>query len=81
MAAQLVIQHIPMIVFIVAAIVMMIIGRQAQKTHFDCPVCGCAFKVSWGTYLTAFHMLGKRKVNCPNCGYHGMLSPINDDEK
>lgn len=65
MAAQLVIQLVPMIVFIVAAIVMMIIGHQAQKTHFECPVCGCAFKVSWRTYLTAFHMLGKLQETVP----------------
>ncbi|MDN3955851.1 hypothetical protein [Sporolactobacillus laevolacticus] len=44
MAAQLVIQLVPMIVFIVAAIVMMIIGRQAQKTHFDCPVADVLLK-------------------------------------
>jgi Primosomal protein N'' (replication factor Y) - superfamily II helicase len=74
------IQIIPFIVLILAATVVLLVARRAKASHFECPVCGCAFKVSVATYLVSFHMLGKREVTCPRCGYRDFLPPIRDDE-
>lgn len=73
-------QIVPIVPLIVVIIVLLFVAQRAKTTHFECPVCGCAFKVSVSTYMVAFHMLGKRDVTCPNCGYRGLLPPINDDE-
>lgn len=73
-------QLVPIVVLIFAVIAIMLVAQQAKKTYFKCPVCRCAFKVPVSMFLTTYHMLGKRNVTCPNCGYRGMLSPIDDDK-
>ncbi|MFX3617634.1 MAG: hypothetical protein ACE3JK_08900 [Sporolactobacillus sp.] len=60
--------------------VIMLVAQHAKGSHFECPVCGCAFKISVATYMVSFHMMGKREVTCPSCGYRDFLSPIHDDE-
>lgn len=74
-------QLVPLLVMILGAIVILSIVKRAQRSHYVCPVCKCSFKVSISTNLTAFHAMGRRNVTCPNCGYRGMLEPINDDDK
>lgn len=73
-------QLVPILAIILGAIVILIIAKRGQRSHFVCPVCKCSFKVSISTYLSAFHMMGKRNVTCPNCGYRGMLTSVNDDD-
>ncbi|GGL59357.1 hypothetical protein [Sporolactobacillus putidus] len=77
MAAQIV----PIVALFVVMMALIFVALRAKTTHFECPVCGCTFKVSISAFMVAFHVLGKREVTCPNCGYRGLLPPINDDEQ
>ncbi|MDD9150320.1 MULTISPECIES: hypothetical protein [unclassified Sporolactobacillus] len=76
MAAQIV----PFIVLILAIMLMLLVARRAKHSHFECPECGCAFKIPVAAYMVSFHAMGKREVTCPGCGYRGFLPPISDDE-
>lgn len=67
----------PLIVIILAGVFL---AYRAKKTHFECPVCGCSFKLSGLSFAFTIHMGLNRLVTCPNCGYRGMLPTINDAE-
>ena len=46
--------------------------------NFHCPECQKDFQMTrlkW-LFTTAFHMFGKRKTKCPNCGKKSWLKPI-----
>ncbi|TGA97232.1 hypothetical protein E4665_12605 [Sporolactobacillus shoreae] len=73
-------QVVPIITLILASVVLLLVARRAKISHFECPVCGCAFKVSVSTFMGSFHMQGKREVTCPNCGFRSLLPPISDNE-
>lgn len=65
----------PLIIIALVAVVMVYFNK---KVHFDCPICGCAFKVSGLTFAFAPHRMGARLITCPNCGSREMMTPIPD---
>ena len=54
---------------------------RAKTTHFECPTCGCWFKVSGFIFAFTFHMGFNRYVTCPNCHKGAMMSPIPDGKE
>lgn len=74
-------QLAPIIPIIIIVVAILLVTYRAKTSHFECPACGCLFKVPVSVFLTSFHMLGKRNVTCPHCGYRGMLPPIKDDKE
>ena len=71
---------------VIVLIVMCIIIYQyanyyTSRTHFVCPCCGTAFKLSKVDFIVAFKtgVSGQRIVVCPKCGYQGRMSIMDDD--
>jgi predicted RNA-binding Zn-ribbon protein involved in translation (DUF1610 family) len=54
------------------------VAFRGSKSHFVCPQCDASFKTSILTYLFAPHMMRKRLVKCPNCGYSGFIESVGD---
>ena len=52
----------------------------ANTTHFVCPVCGSAFKLSKVNFAFALKtgIPNERIVTCPTCEYRGRMSIIKD---
>lgn len=52
---------------------------RTKTTHFECPACGLAFKLSKLSFAFAlkkgFYL---RLVTCPACGYRGWMEIIKD---
>jgi transcription elongation factor Elf1 len=56
------------------------IDIRTRNTHFECPACGAAFKLSKINFAFALKKNSyERMVTCLVCGYKGWMQIINDD--
>lgn len=63
---------------LVIVLVVAFYAYLARITHFECPRCGCAFKLSNLPLLFTLHIGLVSLVVCPACGYRGMMTPVRD---
>ncbi len=48
------------------------------KSHFDCAECGASFKIGILAFALTQHVMGRRWVQCPKCGYSGLMELTRD---
>lgn len=54
---------------------------RTKNTHFECPVCCSAFKLSKLSFSFALKKnFYERMVTCPVCGYKGWMQIISDEK-
>jgi hypothetical protein len=52
----------------------------SRNMHFECPNCGCRFKVSGLLFAITPHVGPNRYVTCPNCKFSGMMPAVLDNK-
>lgn len=68
----------PLIVIVLVVLAMVYFNK---RVHFECPTCGCMFKVTGLTFAFVPHMMGARLLTCPNCQTRAMMTPIPDGKR
>lgn len=54
---------------------------RTKTTHFECPLCGSAFKLSKLNFAFALKKnLNERMVTCPVCGHKDWMQIIYDEK-
>jgi predicted RNA-binding Zn-ribbon protein involved in translation (DUF1610 family) len=69
--------RLELIIAIVVVIVIYSVFR-ASSSRFICPKCGASYRTGIFKYIIGPHIMSKRLVKCPDCGYKGFATSVRD---
>ena len=58
---------IPIIIFVITAVVLIAGAIAYSKRYFACGNCGAKFRPKWTSALLVYHVFDEHLLKCPHC--------------